>query len=253
MQKEIYQQLPTIQKLLIYLKPITIFGVIFTVFGLVFCFVFLKDFDINEIVKMNGELKETKGVITNIYETNLSVNERLILEYEYNYEVNNEKYIWKSYKYETQTQIGDSISVQYNIDAPEYSVIKNYNYFKGGFGLLFVLIFPVVGIAIIIFPFLKGKKHLAIIKNGILTYGTFSHQEATMVQVNDQRVYALFFKYEDKYNKEHIAKVKTHLTHRLRDDEKELIIYNKLDTTKALLVDDLSRPLAKFIKKNWVR
>lgn len=253
MHKDIIQKLPVSKKIFLFYRPTTLFGLIFTVFGLFFCSVFLQGLDINEIIKLNGELGETQGTITNISETSMTVNDSRIFEYQYEYKVENTHYLWQSYNGFNSLEIGNSVPVEYNLSSPQYSIIKGYKNLMGGYGSLFVIIFPLIGILFLIASLSKGITFSKIINNGVLTHGKFSHKEATSTEINGKTVYKLYFTFEDRKNIKHTIKVKTHKTDRLTDENKELLIYKRDTPKETLLVDDLPKSVAKHIKKNWTK
>jgi hypothetical protein len=253
MQKEIIQKLPTAKLLKLSYRPTTILGLIFFIAGILFSSVFLNNLDFIELLKLNGNTKTTQGTVTNIFDTKMTINESEVYGYEYEYQIANEYFKWQSFSSQTSANIGDSVTIKYCVDSPEYSVIKGYQTFEGGMSSLFVLIFPFIGAIFLFSNIRKGLNYSNIINNGILTYGNYSHKEATQTEINGQTVYKLYFNYEDRNKKKHTFVIKTHKTDRLTDEEKELIVYKKDSPNKALAVDDLPKSGSKYIKKNWIK
>lgn len=114
------------------------------------------------------------------------------------------------------------------------------------------MIFPLVGFFFILLNTIKAFKFLKIINNGVLTYGNYTHKERTNIEVNDQEVYKLFFEYKTLNNNKLVLQTKTHNPNRLTDEEKELIVYHKDNPKIALVVDELKKSIAKYIKQKWV-
>lgn len=253
MHKEIIRKLPISKKIFLFYRTTTLFGLFFTLFGLFFCSIFLQGLDIKEIIKLNEELGEIQGTITNIFETKMTVNDSRIFEYQYEYNIKGESYLWQSFNGANSLEIGNSVTIEYNLNSPEYSVIKGYSSLKGGLWSLFVLIFPFIGILFLSFSVFRGASFLKIINNGVLTYGKFSHKEATLTKVNGKTVYKLYFEFEARNKTRHTIKVKTHKTDRLTDEKEELMIYKKDTPNKTLLVDDLPKSVSSYIKKNWIK
>ena len=115
MHKEIIRKLPISKKIFLFYRTTTLFGLFFTLFGLFFCSIFLQGLDIKEIIKLNEELGEIQGTITNIFETKMTVNDSRIFEYQYEYNIKGESYLWQSFNGANSLEIGNSVTIEYNL------------------------------------------------------------------------------------------------------------------------------------------
>ena len=109
----------------------------------------------------------------------------------------------------------------------------------GGIPLEFMitpLIFPLIGMSMLLLTLRKRIKYLRIMKTGKFTLGTFQRYEATNVRVNNSTVYRYYFCFTDSEKREYTVTGDTH-TGSLSDESKELLAYNPDNPNQAVLID----------------
>lgn len=104
---------------------------------------------------------------------------------------------------------------------------------------LLVLLFPAIGLAIISVGLRKGLRALRLLTHGIPAQGRLVGEEATNVQINDTPVMAMTFEFKTVDGRSARCVAKTHLTHDLKDDAEEPLVYDPEDPSVAVLLDDL--------------
>ena len=260
MQKEITKKLPNSLKILLaYRNTPTLIALLFLIIGLIFYFFYLKDFDFREYFKLKGSLAQTTGIITKAYYTGVSneIGDNEGIEYinafEYEYKVANEDHKWLSYSGSAPKKVGDKVSIKYNKNAPAYSVIQNYDARPNGNSAVLLLLFPLIGFILLSLNLIKGIKFFIIINNGIITRGKIVQKKVLYTTDSNKKYYRLIFRYySDSTNKNaHKTSILTGNIKQFQDESKELVIYHKNKPNMALILDDLAKPISKYIKKNW--
>lgn len=104
---------------------------------------------------------------------------------------------------------------------------------------LVILSFPVIGLAFIAVGLRKGLRALRLLKNGIYTQGRLVGKQATNVRINRIPVMAMTFEFKTLDGLSARCTAKTHLTRDLEDDAEEPLVYDPLDPSVAVLLDDL--------------
>ncbi len=261
MHKEITQQLPTYLKLfLCYRKTPTLIAILVFFIGGLFSIVQLSDFDFREYFKLNGNTALVIGTITNSYYTGISgvigddEGTYYINAFVYEYIVKGENHKWTSYSRNSNKKAGDKVSIRYNIESSQYSVIKGYDYRPSGVSALFLLLFPITSIMLLLYHFYKGLRFNSIINKGIITTGKLTKKK--VIHKGDSGTYTkLTFSYYSDVQKKciHGISITTSNTTSYLGRQKKYIIFNKTNPKKALLLNDLASQVANYIKKNWTK
>lgn len=230
---------------------IFIIGLVFTLLGLIFFFVFgaavsFKDFSLSEDDPM------VEAEVLEIKETNYYENDEQVYEYVYRYTAPNGKtYTNTNYSTEYLDYPEGKIKVRCSMKKPDVSRIPGMSNGQFGLWVLFLVgTFPLVGLLILFFSFRRALKRRDILKYGELTRGVFQKREATNTTINEQRVYKMFFRFTAHDGKEYTTFDKTHLTHKLTDEPEEYLVYNPKNPEEAVLLDTLSPSVKRFFLKH---
>jgi hypothetical protein len=114
------------------------------------------------------------------------------------------------------------------------------------FGIVFMAIFPFIGVVMLSFGLRKSIKYLRIIKSGKLAYGTYLYNEPTNTKINNSTVYRYFFEFTDDKGIKYKTSGETH-TGRLSDEPQELLVYNPNNPNEAVMVDALPKKVKAYI------
>lgn len=105
--------------------------------------------------------------------------------------------------------------------------------------MLFILLFPAIGLTMITVGMRKGLTGLRLLTHGIPAQGRFAGQTGTNVRINDEPVLALTFEFKTVDGRTARCVAKTHEPHRLKDEAEEPLVYDPEDPSVAVLLDDL--------------
>jgi hypothetical protein len=109
-----------------------------------------------------------------------------------------------------------------------------------------------VGSIIIGFLFLypsyrRTRKERKIIMMGRPVEGKLVYAEPTNLRVNEQPVYKLTYEYTTRQEEVQKFSVRSHMIRNLSDEHTEILIYDPGNPAKAVVVDTLPGPVARYI------
>lgn len=221
------------------------FGWIFFGFGMIFVWIFGFQCDPMALIDFSGELETAQGTIIKQTKTNMSEggNEHTpgtpIYLNEYKFGFENRTYEGKSYSLGRKGQQGQNVVIEFPVGRPQRSRIHNMRTAVFPIFVLFVFIFPLIGLTFVLVGMWNGRRAGKLLKIGEFTTGKLVSKEATNTKVNDQRVYKLSFEFQTESGETKTAIAKTHQTEKLLDDDREPLLYDPLFPDKATLLDHL--------------
>lgn len=215
------------------------FGWIFFGFGMIFVWVFGFSTDPTAWLDFRGDLEEVRGVITRCEDTNASENEREIYAHYYEFKTGGQEYDGVSYSVGKQSSPGDKVTVQFPPGRPSRSRIKGMRTSAFPIFVLFVVLFPLIGLCFLLSGFRKGRKAIRLLVNGEQASGVLKSKEPTNTKINNRPVYKLTFEFKDQTGQTHEATATTHEPERLQDDAEEPLLYDPLRPGYATMLDHL--------------
>jgi len=222
---------------------ITIIGIAFTVLGLAIMIPFTMLIDFNDM-KFSKDSPITSGEVIKVEGTNSYSNDVQIFEYFYRYTVQGK--IYENSSFATGKSNFANLKIQYLKESPEISRISGMN--SGNFPvwiLLFLSVFPIIGILMIFFGIKKRLVYLRILQVGKVTFGIYKRRETTGSSVNEQAVYRLFFDFIADDGKTYQAHGETHNTYKLEDEQFEPLVFNPQNPSEAIMIDGLPASVRK--------
>ncbi len=250
---ELPRQLPLNLKLSVWFANIFfLFGFVFTLMGGITAGIILSKADLKSFVLSDNFTKNATGTITDVKDCNSSENKHTIYRFDYTFTTEKgSNYTGHSFSTSTGLQKGDEATIEYDEEKPEHSMIKGMRTAEFPIWVvLLVLIFPFIGICFLISNFVKAKKNLNILTNGILTTGKFISKTATSTKINNQTVYKVTFEFIDAQKTPRRAEVKTHHPHKLQDEAQEPVVYLPEQTENAVMLDVLPKIVRRFFEGN---
>ena len=178
---------------------IGIFGFVFGTFLTTF---FLKDFPFEDLIYLNGRLKQTKATILGISDSGSS---RCIgddgpcypiYKYTYTFDYDNESYLWHSFNENSTIKVGEKKTVEFNVSNPQYSVLLGFNNSTRGNSTLYVYILPLLPLIWAIRVLFKERRKLKILENGVVTKARFYKKEV-ITDKDDNETYKLIYYFTD--------------------------------------------------------
>jgi uncharacterized protein DUF3592 len=183
------------------------------------------------------------GRVTEVENTNARINKQPVMAHHYKYAVAGETFTGTSYTTGTELSSGDVVTVEYKADDPSRSRIQGMRRKQFGPGVVFVTIFPLIGLGILIAATRMGHKRSRLLRDGIFTTGVLKAKRATNMTVNKRRVFALTFEFTGRDGRQHQTEANTSLPARLEDEAQEPLLYDPDNPSQAYLLDQApSRP-----------
>jgi hypothetical protein len=216
------------------------FGWSFVAFGMVFVWVFDAGGAVAEWISFRGELRTAQGVVTGWSRTSTSVNDQPVYRIAYDFRTpEGLSGSGASFVSGRWLQAGTDVTVEFVDADPALSRITGMRTSIGGGIVILIFIFPGVGAAIAIADLRRRRRALRLLRDGTMTTGVFDTMEATNAKVNEQPVMKLTFRFQDEHGTWHTAEAKTHRPARLRDEARELIVYDPRNPADASVLDEL--------------
>jgi len=108
-----------------------------------------------------------------------------------------------------------------------------------GPGVLFVLIFPCVGLAVVLCGIRSGLKRVHLLQNGIFAEGTIESKQRTSMRVNRNTVYRLQIKFIADDGNPHVLSTKAYQPQALDETVPQGLFYDPMNTQNAFLTAKL--------------
>ena len=214
------------------------FGWIFFGFGMIFFWVFVMNSTVTHWFSFRN-WADGEGTVLRIEETNAEENEENVYELIYEYKVNGQSYTGRSYSTGYAYSEGQTVPIEYDLDYPEESRVHGLRRAMFGWEVIFVVIFPLIGLIFILVGFRTNMKSLDLLINGKFASGKMTSKEPTNTRINEQTVYKYTFEFEADNGRTYEATGKTHLTHLLEDEETERLIYAPNDPAYSTMFDTI--------------
>jgi len=210
------------------------------VFGMVFVWAFDAGGAVRSAFRFAGEKATVEGSSQGWRQTSLSINDVPVYETSYSFRsIDGLELSGVSYQTGGYVEASQSVTVQYVVSRPETSRIQGMRASRAGFGVLFVYIFPVLGLALAMAGVRKGLRSRHLMSTGELALGRQKSKEPTSTRINNQTVYRYTFEFDAAGGGTYEVVGKTHRTHQLEDEDLERIVYDPRDPNQATLLDEL--------------
>jgi hypothetical protein len=209
--------------------------------GMIFVWVFGIRAD-TSFIYSSFTTQTTEGHVLEVVETNSYIDDESVWAnvFEYRDEAGNQ-YLRDAFTSDYTMKIGDKVTVEYPVQAPEYGRIPGTRTAEfDSWMLFFILLFPVPSVFSVFSGISQGIRDHSLLKTGKLAKAKLIEKKATNTKVNDKTVYKLTFEYTDENNQSFHKTLKNHAIDHLTDDEFERLLYNPKNPAKSTLVDDLA-------------
>jgi hypothetical protein len=214
-----------------------IFGWAMLGFGMIFVWAFVMNSELVSLFRFAGELGVAEGTIERVETTSASENEVPILRVVYGYTVGDRRLQGTSYTVDGATP-GAPIEVEYRHDDPSTSRARGMRSETFPIWVVFVLIFPIVGLAFVVAGVRSGLRAIQLLEHGQLAHGKLVAKEPTNTRINHQTVYELTFEFEDDARRVRRAKARSHRPQILEDEAQEPLLYDP-NSDHAVMLDGL--------------
>jgi hypothetical protein len=206
-------------------------------FGMIFFWAFVTNADFS-FANFRGPYATAEGKVTRVEGTSASVNRREVQANHYEYSVAGNRHEGTSYTTGESVSAGESVMIEYDDDDPARSRIAGQRRAMFGAGVMFVTIFPLIGLAFLIPSTLSGIKRNRLLRDGIVTPGTLKSKSRTNMRINNRLVYEMIFEFTTRDGRRQEATARTSHTERLEDETQEPLLYDPADPSRAYLLDE---------------
>ncbi len=214
-------------------------GWLFLAVGLGVSAFFLPDFDFKAYIDFRGELVYGDGKIIAQERTNVSINERDVIGYQYTFKaMDGKKYQGKSYTTRF-LENGKRVAIEYPRGRPRRSRIVGANTSSLPIAFAAFFIFPLTGLIFAILGLVRGLKANKLLANGQKAYGKLIQSVRTNTRINKQYVYKMTFSFNALDGRQFQVVEKSHTPEILSDEKEELLLYLPDNPSYAVLFDNL--------------
>lgn len=220
------------------------FGWFFFSFGMVFVWLFVGKADLTSWYRFRGKLETAPGRVTASSDTHATEGGGKhsrgtpIYKNEFSFVVDDQEYHGTAFATGRELPIGSAVTVEYVPGKPTVARLKGMRSNVFGPEVVFVILFPVVGLVVLSFGFLRGLKGCYLLAYGIPTIGRLVSKTPTNVSVNHRSVYKFTFVFKTLEGELCTATVKTSLPC-FENTAEEHIVYDPRKPHRALTLDCL--------------
>lgn len=221
-------------------------GWVFLGFGLIFVWIFVLNVDFSGPLRLLTRQVEGPGQVSAVEPTGFSEggddDTPGTPVYRITYQFRGpggRVYDGASFSTGTDLQSGDTVRVEYAASRPESSRILGLRQAPVPMIALFVLIFPLIGLGMVVYSLKEGIKGAQLLRGGRLAPGTLLSAEPTSMTVNNRPVIRLTFDFTDQEGGLHEVVTRTAQAHLLQDQKDELVLYDPSNPEYAVMLDSL--------------
>ncbi len=214
------------------------FGWFFACFGMIFCIVFIPMAltGLADLTHRRFELAG-KGEVVRVEKTSSTVNDSAVMRIVFKDAEGNEN---TCYTHTKNFEEGDEVELVQC--GGRHKIAETRLTAFGAFILIFVfvpLVFPAVGIGIVLCAFFSGLKSLHLLQDGLVGRGKFIDMIPTGTSVNHRPVMKLRYKFKADDGEVYEAFATALETERLTDDAVEPLLYDPMEPNRSVLLDGL--------------
>ncbi|MCT4591169.1 MAG: hypothetical protein N4A71_25340 [Carboxylicivirga sp.] len=200
------------------------------------------------------EVQTNKGIITDISDTNISVNGNQIHKYTYKFELKGNAEEGHSFSKLLEANVGDTVQVEYLKEDRSISRIEGTR--NGAFdrneALAMLLILFTIGLSIILYTLYQKLVFIRVLKTGFHIVAAKLSSELKIPFISGKRgnTYILKFNYtieNRQYTKSRFAEISNFKLNRVRHGN---LLVDHENYGKAYLIELLPEKLITLIKKN---
>lgn len=218
-------------------------GWAFLAMGSLFSWIFLPASDVALWFQAKKEWIAIPGQVISSESTNSSVNDQMVYLHRHDFELNGQTYEGQSYSIGKSYHSGDQVIILYEDGKPENSHIEGERRSMFPALVLFVLIFPLIGLGFVISHLKKNAKAIRLLEHGTFTRGALHSKEGTNSTVKINGRSHPIFKYRFEFTaggKTHFANCKTYQSWLVEDEEREIILYDPFGPEDHVVYDSIA-------------
>lgn len=214
------------------------FGWLFFGFGMIFYWVFAANADYESIYFFASDVETAPGVVAATEKLSFKVNKRSVHRVDYRFTVGGVERSGTSYTTDGGLGPKSKTTIEYPAGNPDVSRIRGAGSAPMPIWVLFVTIFPLVGLIFMSVGFRRGRGAARLLADGMPAVGTRVREEATNVKINNRTVMKYFYEFPAADGNVYEATASTHLTETLAAAQQPLL-YNPANPGDATLLAHL--------------
>ena len=207
-----------------------------------FFWLFFMDCEALSWLKFARPLSTCNGTVTRVVVAGGEENEVAIMAIHYSYALDGKECSGCAYETGTTMQPGNPVTVEYATSNPLVSRIKGLRHYRFSAPAVLVILFPAVGICLLVYGWKQGHRARRLLECGVL--GTAALKSKVVASSGDDgTVYNFTFDFiaENGRTYTHTSSSKRDL--KPEEGPGEQILYDPADPSCAILVDDLPAPV----------
>lgn len=213
-------------------------------FGSMFGWFFAGNADVSSLVLFRTGVSRAQGVVTSVRDTHASENRVKVQEVSYRFAgPGGEARSGTSYVTGSPPAQGQVVTVGFVDAMPSVSRIEGMRRATFGPAAAIVLVFPLIGLGLVLFCLRAGLGTRGLLADGRLAAAKLKSKERTNVTVNERPVMKLTFEFLAADGQRYEASESATDTAELEDEPSEQLLYLPDQPRSATLVDGLPKPI----------
>ena len=187
-----------------------------------------------------------QGTVLGRSKTSMQENKRYVYEYQFSFTTEDgQQHHGMCYKTASGPNQGHAVQIRYLPHNPQVSKIQGCRLSKFGWGGVFVVIFPLLGVIMTVFVLRIRAQKIALLRDGVFSSGLITGVDVTNVTVNHQRRYKVTVSFDDDEGVQHDSVYYAYgqdvFTAQSKCDSRATVglLYRKDNPSKILLADTL--------------
>lgn len=215
-------------------------GAFFFLFGMIFVWVFGGDLRPLDEWRLARSTTTTEATVAKVIATNAEENEVTVYEYRFTFRAPDERTVnARSYSRGRLWEPGETVMAWYVPDKPTVARLEGTRLSIFPLWALFVLIFPAIGAAFLLWSAISGLRQIMLLRYGEVAGARWISAEATNTTLNDQPVMKYTYEFRASDGMTYRGSSRALLTSRLGDETEEPVLYLPSNPARSMLVDAL--------------
>lgn len=195
---------------------------------------------LTDMARGNAGSVVVSGRVAAVSEMSMTVDKTKVRSVSFTWEHEGKKHAGESFRTgEPRVGRGDAVDVLVDPERPETAVIRGMRRTVAPRGVVFIVLFPLAGLALVASGTRSGLRNARLLREGELAKGKLVRQRHTGAEVNEKPVIEYTFSFRTRRGEERTASVSTSEPRAVLDDAEEPLFYDPLDPAHAVLLGAL--------------
>ncbi|MEE2639212.1 MAG: DUF3592 domain-containing protein [Planctomycetota bacterium] len=212
------------------------FGWFFFGFGMIFAWMVFPNYDPLEMVDFSGKLVTVDGRVVDRKDTLITVNDRRVSHYFYDFEYRAENFSGSSFSRGDRKKAGDRVKIEFPVNRPHRSRIEGMNTRPLPAVALFILVIPLLGLGIILAVSRRGLRTARLLRFGECTTGKLLNPDQTKQEIENLRGQPFHLEYQTDSGETYQAIFQIPITHISQTTLMEPLLYDPLRPRDSALL-----------------